>query len=183
MTVAYRKLRDDQSTVGSPAHVRNLAHRCEILETFSERWWSAEAMARLGRKALQNIQELSKSSPHDQKLAKTAERPSHDPAALNPLEMLSSVAESHAQGGLSNGLSRTTTTAADSGDIATADEPLLEIRDPITFCTAATDTSEQFDTFRDLDTAFEGFFDLSMPTTFFDPLFEEMGMFDFTEVP
>jgi Fungal specific transcription factor domain len=183
MTVAYRKLRDDQSTVSSPAHVRNLAHRCEILETFSERWWSAEAMARLGRKALQNIQELSKTRCHDQELAKTSERPSHDSDVLNPLEMLSSVAESHAQGCLSNEISQTIAASTDSGDIITADEPLLEIQDRTTFGPAAADTNEQFDTFRDLDTAFEEFFDLSMPTTFFDPLFEEMGMFDFTEVP
>lgn len=178
MTVAYRKPRDNQSLDDSPAYVRSLAYRCEILESFKERWWSAEAMARLGREALWNILELSKSRNHDQQPGSTAAKPTYNADFLNPLEMLSSVAESHAQVPFPNEPSQILTAAPESGDFLGADDLLLEVQDCIRDNVDAIHANEEFEPFRDLDTAFGDFFHLSMPTTFFDPLFEDIGGFN-----
>lgn len=183
MTVAYRKLRDNQVTDSSPALVESLAYRCEMLERFKGRWWSAEAMARLGRKALRNIETLSNMQYLDQRSAGTAARPVHDADALNPLEMLSSVAESHAHGDLPNQRSQRFTAAAGPGDLLATEEPTMEIQDHPQDGSATTDMNERSDPFAGLDTAFGDFFDLSMPTTFFDPLFDDMEAFDFAELP
>jgi hypothetical protein len=183
MTVAYRKLRDNQLTGNLLGYVECLGYRCEILESFKERWWSAEAMARLGRRALQNVQEVSNGQNRGQKKANAQDRTSHIVEAVNPLEMLSSVAESHAHGGLSNDLSQTLTTAAEPGDLLATDQQTIEIERLAGEGAVADGIDEESDPFRDLDTAFGDFFDLSMPTTFFDPLFEEMGAMDFSQLP
>ncbi|KAG9793276.1 hypothetical protein ABEF93_005144 [Exophiala dermatitidis] len=56
LTVAYRCLRDNADV--DPEKARSdLATRCETLETLSTYWWTADAMARLGRKALKSLQQ------------------------------------------------------------------------------------------------------------------------------
>lgn len=55
LTVAYRGLRDSHC---DPVKTQSdLAARCDILESFSKIWWTADAMAKLGRKALKSIQQ------------------------------------------------------------------------------------------------------------------------------
>ena len=54
LTVAYRGLRDHSSDHSNTASA--LATRCEMLESLSTRWWTADAMAKLGRKALKSMQ-------------------------------------------------------------------------------------------------------------------------------
>ncbi len=54
LTVAYRGLRDHSSDHSRTTSA--LSARCEMLESLSSRWWTADAMAKLGRKALKSMQ-------------------------------------------------------------------------------------------------------------------------------
>ncbi|KAK5946584.1 hypothetical protein PMZ80_000727 [Knufia obscura] len=55
LTVAYRGLRDSHS---DPVKTQSdLAARCGILESLNKTWWTADAMAKLGRKALKSLQQ------------------------------------------------------------------------------------------------------------------------------
>ncbi|KAK5083650.1 hypothetical protein LTR05_006154 [Lithohypha guttulata] len=57
LTVAYRGLRDGHS---DPVKAQaDLASRCDILESLNKTWWTADAMAKLGRKALKSLQQPS----------------------------------------------------------------------------------------------------------------------------
>lgn len=57
LTVAYRGLRDSHS---DPVKAQSdLAARCDILESFHKTWWTADAMAKLGRKALKSLNQYS----------------------------------------------------------------------------------------------------------------------------
>ncbi|EXJ64662.1 hypothetical protein A1O7_01000 [Cladophialophora yegresii CBS 114405] len=56
LTVTYRGLRDNAFEDGERAQA-DLATRCEMLEALSTYWWTADAMARLGRKALKSLKE------------------------------------------------------------------------------------------------------------------------------
>lgn len=57
LTVAYRGLRDSYC---DPVKAQSdLAARCDILESFHKTWWTADAMAKLGRKALKSLQQQS----------------------------------------------------------------------------------------------------------------------------
>lgn len=59
LTVAYRGLRDSHC---DPVKTQSdLAARCVILENFNKTWWTADAMAKLGRKALKSIQQPASS--------------------------------------------------------------------------------------------------------------------------
>lgn len=59
LTVAYRGLRDSHC---DPIKTQSdLAARCVILENFNKTWWTADAMAKLGRKALKSIQQPASS--------------------------------------------------------------------------------------------------------------------------
>ncbi|KIW90501.1 uncharacterized protein Z519_09147 [Cladophialophora bantiana CBS 173.52] len=56
LTVTYRGLRDNAFEDSDRAQA-DLATRCETLEALSMYWWTADAMARLGRKALKSLQQ------------------------------------------------------------------------------------------------------------------------------
>ncbi|KIW77985.1 hypothetical protein Z517_07818 [Fonsecaea pedrosoi CBS 271.37] len=56
LTVAYRGLRDNAFEDTDRAQA-DLATRCETLEALSMYWWTADAMARLGRKALKSLKQ------------------------------------------------------------------------------------------------------------------------------
>ncbi|KIW72841.1 hypothetical protein PV04_01008 [Phialophora macrospora] len=56
LTVTYRGLRDNAFEDCERAQA-DLATRCEMLEALSTYWWTADAMARLGRKALKSLKE------------------------------------------------------------------------------------------------------------------------------
>jgi hypothetical protein len=183
MTVAYRKLRDSQVASSSPALVESLTYRCTILESFKERWWSADAMARLGRKALRNVEALSNVQHLDQHPAFTAAGPIYEVDTLNPLDMLSSAAECHAQADILSQLSQSVTAAEGPSGLLATDELATEIQARTGDGHASTDANERLDIFADFDTAFGDFFDLSMPTTFFDPLFDDTEVYDFSKLP
>lgn len=59
LTVAYRGLRDSHS---DPVKTQSdLAARCDILESLHKTWWTADAMAKLGRKALKSLEQARQS--------------------------------------------------------------------------------------------------------------------------
>jgi hypothetical protein len=184
MTVAYRKLRDNRVASRSAALVETLSYRCEILESFKERWWSADAMARLGRKALRKIAALSNVQNLESPRAAISAGPNHEVDTLNPLAMLSSAAECHAQGDLPNQLSHTGIAAAGPRELPATDELTMEVQTRDGEGHASTDAHEVvLDSFADFDTAFGDYFDLSMPTTFYDPLFDDTDGFDLSKLP
>lgn len=55
LSVAYRQLRHSRLITHRNRAKSDLSSCCDLLESMSSRWWSASAMARLGRKALQNF--------------------------------------------------------------------------------------------------------------------------------
>lgn len=57
LTVTYRGLRDKAFEDVDRAQA-DLATRCEMLEALSTYWWTADAMARLGRKALKSLKDI-----------------------------------------------------------------------------------------------------------------------------
>ena len=183
MVVAYRKLRDIPLSSRSPADIQSLADRCDILESFKGISWSAEAIARLGRKALRNIAELCDIQDHGPRSSIVAAKASHDASSVNALQVLSSAAESHAQGNHPNELAQTLAAEADPGNPFAMDEPLLEVQADSHDGGAAGKATDEFDPFQNLDTAFGDFFDLSTPTAFFDPLFDGVEAFDFSNFP
>ena len=62
LTVAYRGLRDSHC---DPEKTQSdLAARCGILESLNKKWWTADAMAKLGRKALKSLQQPGQVDVH-----------------------------------------------------------------------------------------------------------------------
>lgn len=228
LTVAYRGLRDHH--LDGERATADLATRCETLEKLSTYWWTADAMARLGRKALKSLQQ-----PGVQKLAVSnlagemeAEvtvckfgpfEPRANPAAAPPmtrmseingnaLRLLSDAAATHSTTGPSSALQHVTPasmtlsmpgTSTRNGETQTQ----TQTQTPGTMNTANTATATTatlpptpnntnlfgateavsgsmdigggvgvYNHFNDLDNLFDGFFDLSMPTIFQDPLFD-----------
>ncbi|EXJ89598.1 hypothetical protein A1O3_02665 [Capronia epimyces CBS 606.96] len=250
LTVAYRSLRDHANVDPEQAQA-DLATRCETLEALSMYWWTADAMARLGRKALRSLQQPSvskysinnianamdaevavcKFGPFDPKppgcsgtsqattkCTRNARGNTHDGNAGNALHVLSDAAATHStqpqHDNHGQAVSSTTTTTPTAftastqtptaaahnrstnqshtpqsiaGTSATtntytglipptphnrpapgSDHPYSG--DPVNIPSSFNDQYQyQFD---DLDNLFDGFFDLSMPTIFQDPLFD-----------
>jgi len=182
LTVAYRGLRDQHADVTKVR--QDLAARCKILEALSTRWWTADAMAKLGRKALKNIEQTGlsrrtmailgeemeaevtpcKYGPFDHRRSGAATDDVQE--GSNALHVLSNVAATHAAGG---GLNTQLLTSSNDGETT-----MSEHHDALGAATTLG-TSYDLDAFeqmQDLDHLFDGFFDLSMPTIFQDPLFE-----------
>ncbi|KAJ5721133.1 uncharacterized protein N7483_009067 [Penicillium malachiteum] len=147
MGVSYRQLRFSKLITHSNRAKASLEVCCSLLEDLSPQWSSAEAMARLGQKALQQFDQGSRQGPRILS-AQGQETPvadpvksfgDHDPAQANQDESGRSV-------GTDTDISQTS---------------LPPISD--------------FDThgFSDIDTLFGEFLDLSLPTNFWDPIFAE----------
>jgi hypothetical protein len=237
----YRALRDNANIDLGRAQA-DLATRCETLEALSSYWWTADAMARLGRKALKSLQQpgvrkhsvaniqnamdaevaMCKFGPFDSKsnaapnssLANEKAKTSTDThTAGNALHVLSDAAATHSNSTTSPGpgpgpghdgsgarshhhhghgqpVTATATATPGSGSgsapfsstqtqgrTMTTQTPLPPTT-PHQFGATTADplNVSAFDQyqyqFNDLDNLFEGFFDLSMPTIFQDPLFD-----------
>ncbi|KAK5234413.1 hypothetical protein LTR47_004446 [Exophiala xenobiotica] len=237
LTVVYRALRDNANIDLGRAQA-DLATRCETLEALSSYWWTADAMARLGRKALKSLQQpgvrkhsvaniqnamdaevaMCKFGPFDSKsnaapnssLANKKAKTSTDThAAGNALHVLSDAAATHSNSTTSPGpgqdgsgatrshhhhghgqaVTVTATPGSGSGSAPfsstqtqgrtmTTQTPLPPTTTSDQFGASTADplnvsTFDQYQyQFNDLDNLFEGFFDLSMPTIFQDPLFD-----------
>ncbi|KIV80829.1 hypothetical protein PV11_08305 [Exophiala sideris] len=221
LTVAYRSIRD-RANVDLDRAQADIATRCETLETLSTYWWTADAMARLGRKALKSLQQpgmhkhsitnianamdaehaVCKFGPFEHKpapstggggpksgngngnalhvlsdaaAAHSGPQGKHDPTVPRPPPSTSfstpathtqpqTLSDAHSQTPLTNTLPSTTST---QHFLAT---PTTTVADTMGPDMGALDQYQY--QFNDLDNLFEGFFDLSMPTIFQDPLFD-----------
>lgn len=183
LTVAYRGLRDNHNDVEQIS--RDLTTRCEILESLSKYWWTADAMAKLGRKALKSLQQpgIRRKSIADIANAMEAEVTACKFGPFEPkanqvigmnidnsegsgLQLLSDAAATHANTNLAIPLQTSIGQSPLTEHIpSTTDSGLAP------FTPSALDVGV-FDQFNNLDNLFDGFFDLSMPTIFQDPLFD-----------
>lgn len=147
MGVSYRQLRSSKLITHFDRAKASLEACCSLLEDLSSQWYSAEAMARLGRKALQQVDHehqrhpgSERSLPHS--VSGTA------PTASVSVELVDANAASN---------QRET--------------------DGLPSIPPEADSMEDFDTtlhgFADIDTLFGEFLDLSLPTNFWDPIFAE----------
>ncbi|KIX06119.1 uncharacterized protein Z518_04093 [Rhinocladiella mackenziei CBS 650.93] len=236
LTVAYRGFRDN-AIIDAERAQADMTTRCEMLEALSMYWWTADAMARLGRKALKSLQQpgarkhsvanianamdaevavckfgpfdsKSHSSNHDNSLHVTAVNgPGHGSGPMpgtghgngndvnvstgNALHVLSDAAATHSSTGISHDPPTLTPSFATSRDrrmmhdenstaAATATSTGLPPTPHRSFAADSTTTlaTSSFEDpqyqyhIDDLDNLFDGFFDLSMPTIFQDPVFD-----------
>jgi len=187
LTVAYRLLRDSKSAADKTSARADLTCRCEILEKLSARWSSAAAMAKLGRKALGSLQQPPVDDPVKvtsmmeeaiapcKPLANQVQPVGIDGKSLKQtgLDVLSSAAEAHASTNQQRRPSRSMTVdptySLNVGNGQIQENPL----EPA--------FNQQVSNFDDLDALFGDFVDLSMPTLFQDPLFENQQFFDLAD--
>jgi hypothetical protein len=187
LTVAYRLLRDSKSATDQKSAKADLTCRCEVLEKLSARWSSAAAMAKIGRKALRSLQQ-----PFFEDTVKVASMMEEAVAPCKPLanqiqavgvdsktskqtglDVLSSAAEAHANTSQQRRPSSSITIDA-TYDLNVANGQVHETSLEPAF-------NQQVSNFDDLDALFGDFVDLSMPTLFQDPLFENQQLFDLTD--
>ena len=159
MGVSYQHFRSSKLITHLGRARTSLEACCTLLERLGGYWYSAEAMARLGRMALYQIDEVQLGHHHNGRAAS---------APPNPRGCLSTSPSSYvdaAQGALSNIRSNAPSAA------------LVQELLPRPSC-----TQENFppdpdqDNFANIDMLFGDFLDLSLPTNFWDPVF-------FTEPP
>lgn len=150
MGVSYRQLRSSKLITHFNRAKASLEACCKSLENLSIYWYSAEAMARLGRKALQQ-------TGRDQVI-------SHPQAPQNPSNQIAP------------GLEASGSSAHETRPRWGANEAAVpEITDLDTSMHAPEieDPEASLHGFADIDTLFGEFLDLSLPTNFWDPIFAE----------
>lgn len=154
MGVSYRQLRSSRLITHYDRAKASLEACCSLLEDLGSQWYSAEAMARLGRKALQQIDHEHQRHPGDRS-------PPHSTNGSVPTAS-EAVAPSSANEGSTLGETGVLPSVAPNPD------------NPIGGSLASL---EDFDStlhgFADIDTLFGEFLDLSLPTNFWDPIFAE----------
>ncbi|KAI9045111.1 transcription factor domain-containing protein [Aspergillus affinis] len=151
MGVAYQQFRSSKLITQLNRAKASLEACCSLLEDIGSCWYSAEAMARLGRRALvlQNVRSDSnrdlRSQGTSQTMSAASEQP-ESPASCLPFSFLE-----------------------DTGRIGEA--PLdPSIPAPTPDRPLVPDDSEPGE-FADIDMLFGDFLDLSLPTNFWDPVF------------
>lgn len=187
LTVAYRLWRDSRSAIDQGNAQADLTTRCEVLEKLGARWTSAAAMAKLGRKALKSLERpTAEDSSKLSGMMEDAITPCKPLAALSRgvgedntatkqtgLDVLSSAAEAHASS-VDNRRPSDTVIADSMYENNSANGMVGNLP---TF----QDFGLQDGHFQDLDALFGDFVDLSMPTLFQDPLFENDQFFDLAD--
>lgn len=161
MGVSYRQLRSSKLITHFDRAKASLEANCSALEDLSPHWYSAEAMARLGRKALQQIghdnpqQAASQASLFPQPTATTAPNAPRTDGVPN-----------------TNPSSTRSTSNVDTAIPLAAPDPDVPI-DPGAFPSVHDLDSTTVSDFADIDMLFGEFLDLSLPTNFWDPIFAE----------
>jgi len=203
LTVAYRLLRDKSPSTDVQQAKHDLEIRCEILEGLRKEWWSADAMAKLGRRALASLKPPSQGETRmgddvvgsliEQHVAECRYGPltgkqmrtAHgDPTGIimdgqgsNALDVLSSAAVSLGESiAIATTPSTSTSTYPPPEEIGEMALPLSSFGTGIGYGGVGVGVADQF---QDLDSLFFDFFDLSMPTLFEDPLFEGAAFGEF----
>lgn len=205
MGVSYRQLRSSKLITHFNRAKASLEACCSLLEKISPQWYSAEAMARLGRKALhqmdlnpeQRRQPQPQPQPAEAPLPLPLPRPSTNTArAASAQEQEQALELESEPPGLALPTNTNSTALAlapgtidmVSGMPSTAPEcegpgPL---KTPLESASASASASalpsvQDFDAeapmqgFADIDMLFGEFLDLSLPTNFWDPVFAEEG--------
>jgi hypothetical protein len=182
LTVAYRTIRDRNFSSSDPDAITaraNLTTCCEILETLSKRYWPADAMAKLGRKALSSLSKPAADQKstftlarqldnevapcRDQNVGPAGTQPK-DVRGSNPLHVLSSAAARYGEDTVNRNIN------ANTVPLIGLEEAVDGIYDQATVMESTNNYNP--DSFQNLDMLFDDFFDLSMPTFFEDPLFD-----------
>ncbi|KAJ5150955.1 uncharacterized protein N7482_010207 [Penicillium canariense] len=165
MGVSYRQLRSSKLITHFDRAKASLEASCALLEGLGAEWYSAEAMARLGRKALQQIEHEHPRQPAPETLLARPAGTTGAARSLGPADA-----------------------AVLSGAAGAAGAMAIEVKDPALGSVAAgpetamgsplasenvNDLDSTMHGFADIDTLFGEFLDLSLPTNFWDPLFAE----------
>lgn len=156
MGVFYRQLRSSKLVTHFDRAKASLEACCALLEDLSPQWYSAEAMARLGQKALHQIDYENQRNPASEP---SVSQPTASMAAIG------SVATEYpnANQGPTHGGNE-----VDSAMVPMGSASELPMGSPLA-AMSELDTSMQG--FADIDTLFGEFLDLSLPTNFWDPIF------------
>ncbi|KAJ5101483.1 hypothetical protein NUU61_003705 [Penicillium alfredii] len=155
MGVSYRQLRSSKLITHIDRAKASLEACCALLEGLSCYWYSAEAMARLGRKALHQIEVPLSQEPQEQTRSSHVVDPND---SINPSRDTSDVAYPNE---FQSGEGNSTMPPATSTEMATG-----TLGEP-------SDLDATVHGFADIDTLFGELFDLSLPTNFWDPIFME----------
>ncbi|KAJ5355363.1 uncharacterized protein N7496_012575 [Penicillium cataractarum] len=162
MGVSYRQLRSSRLITHFDRAKASLEASCALLEDLSAEWYSAEAMARLGRKALLQI---------DGRERRGTPGLRHDEATGSRLQsvddgngpMISGAEASQGLVEVDSVLAPVVTVSGGGSEEGMG--------------SSMVDDSNELDSgmhgFADIDTLFGEFLDLSLPTNFWDPIFVE----------
>ncbi|CAL5874914.1 uncharacterized protein PFLUO_LOCUS9216 [Penicillium psychrofluorescens] len=164
MGVSYRQLRSSKLITHIDRAKGSLEASCSLLEALSLYWSWAEAMARLGRKAVHQIEGLQPAhsgQPHE---------PSHHHV---PYPGHAASAESGVPAFSGPLKDNSSSEAAAPEERSSAVLPAPDVAE--SFDTGLTDLEAPLQGFTDIDMLFGEFFDLSLPTNFWDPIFMEEG--------
>lgn len=162
MGVSYRQLRSSKLITHLNRAKASLEACCSLLEDLSPQWYSAEAMARLGRKALHQV-----GHEHPRQHAEPPQPPPSTvraaPAEPEPPALPTNT---------SAVVSAPETIDVESGIPYAAPEGPSEmpLGSPLP---SVHDLDAPMDGFADIDMLFGEFLDLSLPTNFWDPVFAE----------
>lgn len=160
MGVSYRQLRSSKLVTHFDRAKASLEACCSLLEDLNPQWYSAEAMARLGRKALHQIDYEHQRHPAS---GLSVSQPTTGEARAG------SIATEISNGNVNEGPShRGTETESVMAPMGSG--PELPMESP-SAAMGALDTS--MNGFADIDTLFGDFLDLSLPTNFWDPIFAD----------
>lgn len=156
MGVSYRQLRSSRLITHFDRAKASLEACCSLLEDLSSQWYSAEAMARLGRKALQQIDH---------------EHQRHSGDRSPPRSTNNGPVPTASESGAPSSANEGPTTLGETGVLPSV------APDPDNPIGGSLASLEDFDPtlhgFADIDTLFGEFLDLSLPTNFWDPIFAE----------
>ncbi|RAL05045.1 transcription factor domain-containing protein [Aspergillus ibericus CBS 121593] len=162
MGVSYQQFRSSKLITHLDRARTSLEACCTLLEGLGVYWYSAEAMARLGRKALHQIDEVELGHHQHGRAASlstsgltSTSAPQHSSGCLPTLPSSSFVA---APGALSD-------VRSDAPSTAQVQELL-----PRPLCSQEIGPPDQGN-FTNIDMLFGDFLDLSLPTNFWDPVF------------
>ncbi|KAJ5442390.1 Uracil-DNA glycosylase [Penicillium cf. griseofulvum] len=167
MGVSYRQLRSSRLITHLDRAKASLEACRSVLENLSPYWYSAEAMARLGQKALHQIQSKPQSSHHMS--PRHVVESSH--IQVNPESSLSERVETinSPQGNDSLRAKRQRNNSHGIAAVSPAPEIAIDALQPPV---DSLDISME-DGLADIDTLFGEFLDISLPTNFWDPVFIE----------
>ncbi|KAJ9357271.1 transcriptional regulator family: Fungal Specific TF [Paecilomyces variotii] len=162
MSVSYQQLRQGDSDIPFDRAKNNMEFCCSFLEELSMYWDSANAMFRLGRRALKQIEDARA-------------RPYEATAHQSRVPLVPSSRRHVVHDEVLSETTKPTTPEQEADHVATD----LNIEDPSSGRTDLAPTGgpssldEGFDrgNFEDIDTLFGEYLDLSLPTNFWDPMF------------